>query len=297
MGSEEASLSESDRATPGDDDAWRHRLWPSRKVESFVVSFPKFGRTWLRVLMAVVEARLRGEEPKAVVREWLELEAPRLAGQRVLFTHALSANAHERREAMSHFLAYIGDRPRLFLVRDPRDAVVSYYFQVAKRQRGTSIADLGQFVRDPGYGIDRLLLFLRACDHSLHTDPGPRLVVAYEDLHRDPTAALGSALDFFGVSPSREVLTDAVAFGRFENMRRLEVEGALGPDTGRLAARDVNDSESLKTRRGVIGGYREHLVRADLEYVEERIAALMPPALGYLEPGVPPPAPVRAARA
>jgi hypothetical protein len=288
MGSEEASLTESDRATLGDDGAWRHRLWPSRSVESFVVSFPKSGRTWLRVLMAVVEARLRGEEAEAVVREWLEREAPHLAGKRVLFTHALSANAHERREAMSHFLGYIGDRPRLFLVRDPRDAIVSYYFQVAKRQRGTFSRDLGQFVRDPGYGIDRLLVFLRACEHSLRTDPGPCLVVAYEDLHRDPTATLASALDLFGVNPVREVLAEAVAFGRFENMRRLEVEGAFGSDTGRLAARDANDPESLKTRRGVIGGFREYLVGADLEYVEERIAALMPPALGYLEPGTPP---------
>jgi Sulfotransferase domain len=119
-------------------DAWRHRQRPSRKVESFVVSFPKTGRTWLRVLLAAVEANRRGEDTNAVVGQWLEHEAPTLADRSVFFTHALSANAHERVEAMSHFLGYIGDRRRVFLVRDPRDTIVSYFFQVTKRQHGSA---------------------------------------------------------------------------------------------------------------------------------------------------------------
>ena len=45
---------------PGDA-RWRHGLWPARSVERFVVSFPKSGRTWLRVMMAVAEAGARGE--------------------------------------------------------------------------------------------------------------------------------------------------------------------------------------------------------------------------------------------
>ena len=136
-----------DRVTASPDpDAWRHRQWPSRRVESFVVSFPKSGRTWLRVLLAAVEANRRGADTSTVVSEWLEREAPTLAERSVLFTHALSANAHERTEAMSHFLGYIGDRRRVFLVRDPRDTIVSYFFQVTKRQRGSALAnDIGRF--------------------------------------------------------------------------------------------------------------------------------------------------------
>lgn len=270
------------------DTSWRHILWPSRKVEGFVVSFPKSGRTWLRVMLAVAEARARGEDPEEVVREWLESDAPRLGGRRVLFTHALSANAHERTQAMSHFLGYIGDRPRLFLLRDPRDTVVSYFFQVTKRQRGSSLeGGLGGFVRDPGYGIDRILEFLRSCDRSLAVDPGPALLLSYEALHRDPRSTLRCVLEFFLESVSTEALDEALAFGRFESMQRLEREGVWAGN-GRLAAPDPGDPESLKTRRGLVGGYREYLVGDDLAYVESRIAERMPPALGYREPGVHP---------
>lgn len=277
-----------DRVTSSPDpDAWRHRQWPSRKVESFVVSFPKSGRTWLRVLLAVVEANRRGADTNTVVSEWLEHEAPTLSDRSVLFTHALSANAHERTEAMSHFLGYIGDRQRVFLVRDPRDTIVSYFFQVTKRQRGSALAnDIGRFLRDPGYGIDRVLQFLAACDASQREDPGPSLLVSYEELHCDPQRVLAATATFLGCPASSSTLEIAVMLASFDNMRRLELEGGL--DGQRLAARDATDPESLKTRKGVVGGYVDYLSRKDVAYVEKRIEALIPSRLGYRVPGVPP---------
>jgi hypothetical protein len=267
-------------------DTWRHLQWPSRKVESFVVSFPKSGRTWLRVLLAVVEADRRGEDPNAVVSEWLGQEAPTMADSPVLFTHALASNAHERVEAMSYFLSYIGDRRRVFLVRDPRDTIVSYFFQVTKRQRGSALAsDIGKFVRDPGYGIERLLLFLVACDASLRDASGPSLLVSYEELHAYPQRVLAATAGFLGCPASTRTLASAVTFAEFDNMRRLELEGGFG--RARLEMRDANDVESLKTRKGVVGGYAEYLSRKDVSYVEGRIGALLPARFGYREPGVP----------
>jgi hypothetical protein len=273
---------------PKNADGWRHLLWPSRKVESFVVSFPKSGRTWLRVLLAVVEAHRRDEDPDAVVGEWLGRDAPTIAGRSVLFTHALSANAHERPEAMRLFLGYVGDRRRVFLVRDPRDTIVSYFFQVTKRQRGSSLAgDLGRFVRDPGYGIDRLLAFLAACEASMREDPGPSLLVAYEELHRDAAGVLRAATEFLGGEARSAAVEAALEFGRFDNVQRLELEGALDGHR-RLAQRDPTDPESLKTRKGVVGGYADYLSRRDLAYVDKRIDELMPLSFGYREPGVHP---------
>ena len=273
-------------ASPGPD-AWRHRQWPSRKVESFVVSFPKSGRTWLRVLLAVVEANRRGADTSTVVSEWLEHEAPTFAERSVLFTHGLSVDAYERTEAMSHFLGYIGDRRRVFLVPDPRDTIVSYFFQVTKRQRGSALAnDIGRFLRDPRYGIDRVLQFLAACDASQRDDPGPSLLLSYEELHGDPQRVLAATATFLGSPASSRTLEFAVMFAGFDNMRRLELEGGL--DSQPLAALDASDSESLKTRKGVVGGYVDYLSPKDVAYVEKRIEALIPSRLGYRVPGVPP---------
>ena len=272
--------------------SWKHGLWPARSVERFVVSFPKSGRTWLRVMMAVAEAGARGEAPEWVVEEWLGSEAPRLNGAPVLFTHGLSVPADEPAAGMSLLLAYIGDRRRLFLVRDPRDTVVSHYFQETTRRRRRVLprsTSLGSFLRRADYGIERILLFNRACGGSLRDDPGPAMLLAYEDLHRDAMGSLRSVLDFLEAAPvGDDVLRSAVEYGRFENMQRLEREATYDEANKRLVARHRDDVESYKTRRGEVGGYRDYLSADEIAYVEERIAALQPPELGYLEPGVPP---------
>ncbi len=275
-----------------EDARWRHTLWPARSVERFVVSFPKSGRTWLRVMMAVAEAGARGEAPEHVVPEWLGSEAPRLNGAPVLFTHGLSVPADEPAAAMSLFLAYIGDRRRIFLVRDPRDTVVSYYFQETARRRRRVLPEstsLDSFVRDADYGIERILLFNQACSASLRDDSGPAMLLAYEDLHRDAMGSLRSALDFLEAAPvGDDVLRSAVEYGRFENMQRLEREAAFDESNRRLVARHPDDPDSYKTRKGAVGGYRDYLAAEEIAYLEERIAALQPPELGYLEPSVPP---------
>jgi len=275
-----------------EDARWHHGLWPARSVERFVVSFPKSGRTWLRVMMAVAEAGARGEAPERVVQEWLDSEAPRLNGVPVLFTHGLSAPVDEPAAAMSLFLAYIGDRRRIFLVRDPRDTVVSYYFGLTSRARRSAIPEstsLGSFLQRAPYGIERILLFNQACSASLRDDPGPALLLAYEDLHRDTVGSLRAVLDFLEAAPAGDdVLRSAVEYGRFENMQRLERDGSFQAHNRRLVARHPDDPESYKTRRGEVGGYRDYLSAEEIAYVEEQIAALQPPELGYLEPGVPP---------
>ena len=275
-----------------EDARWHHGLWPARSVDRFVVSFPKSGRTWLRVMMAVAEAGARGEAPERVVQEWLGSEAPRLNGAPVLFTHGLSVPVDEPAVAMSLFLAYIGDRRRIFLARDPRDTVVSYYFQEATRRRRRALPEstsLDSFVRHADYGIERILLFNQACSASLRDDSGPALLLAYEDLHRDAMGSLRSVLDFLEAAPvGDDVLRSAVEYGRFENMQRLEREAAFDLHNRRLAARDPNDPESYKTRKGQVGGYRDYLSAEEIAYLDERIAALQPPELGYLEPGMPP---------
>jgi len=276
---------------PASPPKWRHNHWPARSVENFVVSFPKSGRTWLRVMMAVAESQSRGVASHEVVAEWLAEEAPRLGGKPLLFTHALSVPAHEPVRGMDPFLEYIEDRRRLFFVRHPRDVVVSHYFQVsrrARRQPDYEPGSIGGFVRDPDRGIDRVLAFFGACERSLRIGSGPALLLAYEDLHADPTAGLDAALAFFGAPASSAVLALAVEFGRFENMQRLEREDDFAHDNRRLVARDPSDPESFKTRRGEVGGYREYLSGDDVAYVEERIAALMPETFGYREPGLAP---------
>ena len=223
-----------------------------------------------------------------VVDDWLRGEAPSLAGRPVLFTHALGTSSRDPDDAVELFLRYIGARTRVFVVRDPRDVVISHYFQLTRRaRRAQDVASPGAFVRDSSRGIDRVLCFMRSCERSLRDDPGPALVLAYEDLKRDAGAELASVLRFFDAPADDDVVAAAAEYGRFENLQRLERAGSIGASSRKLGPRDVADPDSLKIRRGEVGSYAEYLSPDDCAYLEERIAALQPRAFGYLEPGVP----------
>jgi hypothetical protein len=268
---------------------WRHPFWPAPGVDRFVVSYPKAGRTWLRVMLAVVEAETAGGRRERVLETWLRDDAPRLAGSSVLFTHALSTSSRESPAAVELFLRYVAGRRRVFLVRDPRDLVVSHFFHLTRRSgRARDVASPGEFVRDPTRGIDRVLRFMEACERSLREDPGPALLLSYEELHRDTERGLRSTLELFEVGADDRAVATAVEFGGFSNLQRLEQEGRLGESSRRLGARDRADPDSRKIRRGEIGSYTDYLSDDDIAYLEERIAESQPPSLGYATPGTPP---------
>jgi len=76
-------------------------------------------------------------------------------------------------------------------------------------------------------------------------------------------------LGTIGVPVEQPALDRAIDFARFDNMRALEQRDAYGELT--LRPKDASDPESFKTRKGKVGGYREYLSGADLDYVNGRI--------------------------
>ena len=277
--------------------AWRHPTWPARSIDRLVVSFPKSGRTWLRVLLAGVEAERTRQPLEKVAADWLRRDAPELAGRPVLFTHALASSHGEPLQHVAVFLSYVADRARVFLVRDPRDAVVSYYFQQVKRRGGDwgDVPDgLSAFARHPFYGVDRIVGLLNASQRAFESGSGPALIVSYEALHAEPVVSLARVLRFLGAGEvAVPVLERAVEFARFDNMRKLEERGAL---SGRLRPADPNDPESFKTRKGRVGGYREYFDGEDVAWIESRIQNGLVAAMGYATPGAAPAIAERAAR-
>jgi hypothetical protein len=265
---------------------WHHPTWPARGIERFVVSFPKSGRTWLRVLMGAAEGARRGGSIAKESAEWLRHDAPTLEGRPLLFTHGLASSPGEPSAHMELFQQFIADRTRVFLVRDPRDTVVSYFFQQVKRrggQYGDVPAKMSDFARHPFYGVDRIIDTLNICQRAFDAGPGPALIVSYELLHAQPAECLQTVFRFLG---AKDVPADAIAraieYGRFENMRKLETRGGGGAV---LRATDPNDEESFKTRKGKVGGYTEYFGADEVAWIDARIRERLVPAMGYAQPG------------
>jgi alcohol sulfotransferase len=156
-------------------------------------------------------------------------------------------------------------KPVVFLLRDPRDLMVSAYFhQTGHKHRFAG--GLPEFLRDPELGLADYIDYLNGWAGALSAHR--HLVIGYEQLSSDPEAGSAAVLGFLGVPVERALVQRAVAASRFEAMQALERE------TGIPAHRyDRNDPNSLRMRRGKVGGFADYLSADDTDYVESTLAA------------------------
>ncbi|HEY3248772.1 MAG TPA: sulfotransferase domain-containing protein [bacterium] len=249
----------------------RHWLWHHG---SFVISYPKSGRTWLRLMLASVLASLTARPLTLDVHTYGD---PGKGIPWVFFTHdGAGLSKAEATAGDPHF--YEG-KTVLLLVRDPRDVVISHYHQVRRRKRdGPVVTDLDSFIRGP-LGIDRIIAFMNrwAAQRSV---PGRFALLRYEQIHEDRLGALRSAVDFFGIRGVTEhVLAAAAERGSFERMRAIEAGGLL--DDRRLQPRNVDDPDSYKVRRGKIGSHADELTPAQVRFLDDRIREALSPEFAY----------------
>jgi hypothetical protein len=263
------------------------RWWNHRRTSIYLLSYPKTGRTWLRTMIGkalVDDLAIAGVDP-------LELEdvseaSPALP--RIRVTHDDRPHRKPPSEIERDKRRY-ADKHVIFLVRDPRDVLISYYFTASKRRDWFS-GTPSEFLRHPIGGLDGTIEYYNIWAGA-RTVPRSFCLVRYEDLHRDPSGELSRVLAVIGRSPSRKIIDDAVAFASFENMREREratpkAEAMTAEGwAGRLSPENPTDTESYKTRKGKVGGFREYLTDDDIAYMNHRIAERLSPYYGeYLVP-------------
>lgn len=220
-------------------------------VDTIVISYPKSGRTWLRVMLDYLGIELHYDHDIANLayhptRDYGEFEVDR--------------NTY-------------GDKRVILLVRDPRDTVVSSYFHAVKRQQVFE-GSLSEYIRSPKFGIRKILQFQSTWIKSKDIPKG-FLVVRYRDMHNDTMKILNAILRFLEVDTiGRRRLKSAVELFRFDNMQAFERTGLFRLRYGRRLkplGKDNADPNALKVRRGVVGGYVDYLSEEDIEYCDQCI--------------------------
>lgn len=241
-------------------------------ADAFVVSIPKSGRTWLRVLILAYACRRSGREVALGEDVLRGLGAPDVRFTHDRWEHRTARRLGER--LRGKYLippAARHDRPVVLLARDPRDVLVSLYHQLTRREgrfRGT----LGELVRHPRFGAAAVVAVMNGWIAEWGDDPRC-LLARYEDGRADPAPWLARILAHCGFAGIDEpTVREAVAFADFDNMRAMEREGRFADAILRPA--DPDDENSYKVRRGRVGGYRDELPAADLAVVEAALERL-----------------------
>ena len=209
------------------------------------VSYPKSGRSWLRFILA----QLGHADSMKFHHDGFEFNSAAKP------PHDFDLSARLHRYGRVDKLVY--------LERDPRDVMVSLFFQVTGRFQdffrfqGT----LGDFLRDSYFGAHNLKRFREVWAELSHQRSF--LVISYEACHADPRALVQRLLDYYElVSPAND-LEKAVVSSQFDKMQALEQSGQFPQPWLQLR------NQSAKVRRGKIGGYRDYLDSDSLSYLND----------------------------
>jgi hypothetical protein len=126
---------------------------------------------------------------------------------------------------------------------------------------------LSDFIRHDIGALRSLVAFYNAWARNRDV-PQDFLLVKYEDMISDVRPILWGIVAFLEW-PMRDpaFFDDVVAFGSFDNMRKIEETNAL--NNVRLQAPMDRDPEGFKVRRGKVGGYIDYLQPEDIRYVDE----------------------------
>jgi hypothetical protein len=253
-----------------------------RQKEYALVSFPKCGRTWLRLLIGrsfQVGFQMHGINPF----ELHEFGKHHLGIPLVKVFHddrPLWKTPEELKSSKTVFK----DKRVIFLVRDPRDVVVSGYFERKKRvhiysDKPRYEGTLSSYLHEPVGSIDTIIRYYKIWDKNRHI-PEAFLLLRYEDMHENTERELRRVLDFLGLSNmSDQVIQEAVRYASFENMHDMEKQDAL--ETFRLRPGALEDRESFKTRKGKVGGYMEYLSPEEILYLNEKLSKDLNKLYGY----------------
>ncbi len=285
---------------------WRVRLryrWLEKlqlrlldRSQLLMIRHPKTGGTWLRAMLTHMYAQHYGISQRRVFKSD-ELARQNKALPRWAITNGSASWEKIVGKLFEGDSEQLAGKKTLFIARHPGDIVVSWYIQYTKRTKrfkrellewelSTPIdrerISREEFIRHPDLGLPWLIRYHNFWAEQLKGREDA-LIVRYEDLRHDTAATLRRIADFIGAPFSDEEIASTVAFGDFDNMRKLESSNYFSNNS--LKLRSSSDPEMRKVRRAQVGGYRDDLDSETLAWVDQHIADELDPVFGYREAG------------
>ncbi|MEY2881913.1 MAG: hypothetical protein RLZZ15_4293 [Verrucomicrobiota bacterium] len=202
----------------------------------FVVGFPKSGHTWVQYLFAGLAGLDTAQCADALVQELVPDLQSHLAYRRYM----------EPVVFKSHLLPRADYRRVIYLLRDGRDAMVSYFHH---HNAIFPAVDFPTLIRRAPHLDARWHEHVEAWLANPHG--AELLVVRYEELKRDPIAGLRRMADFAGLAATDDQIARAVAGAAFEKQKKREAEKGWEDKNWPKAHPFV--------RRGAVGSHRDEM--------------------------------------
>ena len=240
-----------------------------RSDDTFLVSYPKSGNTWMRFLIANL---LQPDPPVGL------LEADCLIPSVDAKSKKFFDDMKSPRVIKSHFSFIPAYKRVIYVVRDPRDVVMSQYHYQVKRgvlEQGSSLdAFVGRFLKGEVCPYGSWGDNVGSWTATRRDDPN-FLLLRYEDMLADVTSGAAKISNFLGFGQDASRIATAVERSSLENMRKVEKAEGKKWDSTKGTRQDMSFFRSAKSGEG-----RAALSRESIERIEKAWGPLMQ-SVGY----------------
>ncbi|MCU0568768.1 MAG: sulfotransferase domain-containing protein [Oculatellaceae cyanobacterium Prado106] len=251
--------------------------YADRYVGTYLVSFPKCGVTWLRLMIGkTLEKQFAITHPDALdligkLDEGISMLHPDIPRIRVKHDDEPHKKTPEQltTDKSSYRYAKV-----IFLARDPRDVMASAYAYAQQRPEFHKIQEpnLSAYLRSAVGSFDTLLTYYNiwAANQQI---PRDFLLIRYEDMRTHPHQALRQVLDFLNLQTvPDETLDEVIEFTSFANMRNLEEKKVFST---LMQGFDANQQSSYHVRKGKVGGFKEEMSPEDIQFLNSRMEQIL----------------------
>jgi len=237
--------------------------FPYRPDDVVIVSYPKSGSTWLRFILAALVKETSAGTADEVDFAKMHVLVPEIA--RTAAEAGVDFDTLPAPRLMRTHNAYVPAAPNVvYLLRDGRDVLVSYYHHF--RKFNGFEGDFSEFLRSDKRRTewaDHVQGWI--FDNALAK---PFCLIRYEDMLRDPLAEVKKIVAFSGLKNSEEQIRSATEQARFENMRRVEeVKG--------MPYYKPKNTEMRFIRQGKSGGWKDVFSEEDKAYFKQHFGAAL----------------------
>jgi len=212
----------------------------------FVVGYPKSGNTWMQNLLAGL---VYGLDPECMPDDLVDHLVPDVHYR--CYYRRFGTPMHFK----SHHLPRPGYRRVIYLLRDGRDVMVSFFHHLRTFHDDNKI-DFGDMVR-----TGRNLYPSKWHEHVNAWQSNPYnaevMILKYEDLLAAPVKQLVRTCQFLAITRSISLIESAIEKSSFARMRAKEERFAQGNSARR--------KDKLFVRRGIVGSYKDEMPKQLLD--------------------------------
>jgi hypothetical protein len=215
-------------------------------VDVFIVGYPKSGNTWFQNLVAgLVYGTNPQYAPDSIIQE--------------LIPDVHYKRYYRRFQTPMFFKSHHLPRPEykrvVYLLRDGRDALVSYYHYLSALRENE--VDFMRLARD-GEGVSEGKWHDHVEKWMANPYKASMISIKYEDLITNPIDQLRRFCEFVQLERENSFIEHVVTQARFDMMRQKEI--VSGWDDGNRWPKD-----KFFVRRGIVGSYHDEMPKDVLD--------------------------------